>query len=111
MIPRGGERISGTLKIDGSKNKSVKMSNRIFYSQQFETWVVEVNLSTFAFESKQAAEQFLDDLENGRYRMFVDELEQESEGIRHLKTHSEICRRDSQPCVCSANCNTKNGER
>ena len=87
------------------------MSNRISYSRKFETWVVEVNLSTFAFSSKQAAEQFLDDLENGRERMFVDELEQESEGIGHLETHSEICRRESRSCDCSANCKTTNGER
>ena len=102
MIPRGGERILGTLKIDGSKKKSVKMSNRVFWSREFSTWIVEVNLARFAFVSKKAADQFLDDMENKRERMFFDELDEESD---------EICGRDLKLCICSANYKPTDGER
>lgn len=68
------------------------MSNRVSWSREFETWVVEVNLSTFAFVSKSAAEQFLDDFENGRERMFVDQDEPEP-GIGCNQTHSANCRK------------------
>jgi hypothetical protein len=88
--------------MDGSKNESGKMSNRISYSQQFETWVVEANLSTFAFESKHAAERFLDDLENRRERMFVDELGNETN-----ETREKNCNRSGRVCECSTNCKTR----
>ena len=42
-----------------------KVENPIYWSTEFQTWIVEVNLSHFAFVSKQAAEDFLDALENG----------------------------------------------
>ena len=67
------------------------MSNRISWSREFETWIVEVNLSTFAFVSKQAAEKFLDDFENSRERMFVDQDETES-AIGCCESHSTNCR-------------------
>ena len=87
------------------------MSNRVFWSREFSTWIVEVNLARFAFVSKKAADQFLDDMENKRERMFFDELDEESEEIGHLETHSESCRRESKSCNCSTNCNTTNDDR
>jgi hypothetical protein len=37
--------------------------------------------------------------------MFVDEIEGESEGIGHNKTHSKNCQDGSFACQCSNNCN------
>lgn len=79
------------------------MSKRVTWSEKFGTWIVEVNLSTFAFESKEAATQFLDDVENSREVMFVDE--ELEPGIGHDETHSKNCQADSFPCKCSNNCN------
>lgn len=82
------------------------MSNRIFWSREFQTWVVEVNLSQFAFISKKAAEDFLDAFENGVERDFVDDDELEP-GIGHKETHSTKCQRDERFCRSCVTCTTK----
>lgn len=69
------------------------MENRISWSAEFSTWVVHVNLSTFAFKSKQSAENFLDAFENGREEFFSDDDELEP-GIGCKETHSKNCRCD-----------------
>lgn len=50
-----------------------KAENRVYYSIEFETWVVQLNLSEFAFVSKSAAQEFLDAFENGRIRVCDDD--------------------------------------
>lgn len=74
------------------------MENQISWSSEFETWVVRVNLSTFAFKSKQSAESFLDAFENGREEFFSDDDDELEPGIGHNETHSKNCRCDRRKC-------------